>query len=194
MSLEQHSRTLSGSIISSQKGFSLIELMVVVAIMAILVTIAVPNFQRFQMKAKQQEAKSNLTALYTAQKAFHAEWSQYYGDFRDIGYNPEGNLRYRISNGAGGVNSPPAAVYSFSGGAGADAAPVLFSSLLYCANTVVGVNCTDVGTYARNPTNMVPPQANNFTASAASNLDGDPVIDNWTIDQTKTFRNTQSDL
>lgn len=57
----------------SKKGFSLIELMIVVTIIGILAAIAVPNYQRFQAKARQSEAKSNLAALYAAEKAFFSE-------------------------------------------------------------------------------------------------------------------------
>ena len=53
----------------SQKGFTLIELMIVVAIIGILAVIAVPNFQKFQARAKQSEAKTNLKGIYTAKVA-----------------------------------------------------------------------------------------------------------------------------
>ena len=57
----------------NENGFSLIELMVVVAIIGILSAVAVPQFQKFQKKAKQAEAKMGLAAVYTAQKVFHIE-------------------------------------------------------------------------------------------------------------------------
>lgn len=80
----------------SQAGFSLIELMIVVAIIGILTTIAVPNFNRFQAKARQSEAKSQLASIYAAEKSFYAEWNSYWGDFRDIGYEPVGRLNYHV--------------------------------------------------------------------------------------------------
>ena len=44
-------------LLKTQAGFSLIELMIVVAIIGILASIAVPNFQKFQRRAKQTEGK-----------------------------------------------------------------------------------------------------------------------------------------
>src|SRR5438046_21130 len=93
--------------IRNNKGFSLVELMVVVAIIGILAAIAVPNFQKFTAKSKQSEAKANLSALYSAERAFNAEWQSFFGDFRNIGYQPTGNLRYRHGFPAAGAVCPP---------------------------------------------------------------------------------------
>src|SRR4051794_18486634 len=46
-------------------GFTLIELMIVVAIIGILAAIAIPNFVRFQARARQSEANTNLKSLFT---------------------------------------------------------------------------------------------------------------------------------
>jgi type IV pilus assembly protein PilA len=59
------------------KGFTLIELMIVVAIIGILAAIAIPNYLNYQMKAKTSEAKSNLGAITTAETAFAAEHDAY---------------------------------------------------------------------------------------------------------------------
>ncbi len=60
-----------------EKGFTLIELMIVVAIIGILAAIAIPNFMNYQCKAKQSEAKSNLGAIRTAQEAYYSEKDNY---------------------------------------------------------------------------------------------------------------------
>ena len=65
--------------LKGQKGFTLIELMIVVAIIGILAAIAIPNFLTYQMKSRQSEAKTNLQAIRTSEIAFQAERGCYIG-------------------------------------------------------------------------------------------------------------------
>ena len=56
--------------LKGQKGFTLIELMIVVAIIGIFAAIAIPNFLQNQMKSRQSETKTNLQAIKTSEVAF----------------------------------------------------------------------------------------------------------------------------
>ena len=68
------------SMLKGKKGFTLIELMIVVAIIGILAAIAIPNFLKFQAKSKQSEAKTNLGAIFTGEMSYFGE-SNAYGNF-----------------------------------------------------------------------------------------------------------------
>jgi len=84
--------------LKGKKGFTLIELMIVVAIIGILAAIAIPNFLKFQSKSKQSEAKSNLGAIFTGQVAYFGE-ANTYGDFPAINWSPSGTPRYHYQMG-----------------------------------------------------------------------------------------------
>ena len=77
-----------------QKGFTLIELMIVVAIIGILAAIAIPNFLNYQCKAKQSEAKANLGNIRTSQEAYFAEYDTYADEMSSIGFATKGNKKY----------------------------------------------------------------------------------------------------
>jgi len=70
---------MSRLIHKSKKGFTLIELMIVVAIIGILAAIAIPNFLRFQLKSKSSEGKVNIAAIRTAEESYLAEFGNYVG-------------------------------------------------------------------------------------------------------------------
>ena len=105
---------------SRKGGFTLIELMIVVAIIGILAAIAIPNFLRFQLKSKTSEGKVNLAAIRTAEESYLAEFGIYVAEssqqpnavpittkqawpnpapvgFDTIGWAPEGNVYFVYS-------------------------------------------------------------------------------------------------
>jgi len=61
----------------AQRGFSLIELMIVVAVVGILAAIAIPNFLMFQLRSKTAEATANLAAIRTAEEGHFADRGSY---------------------------------------------------------------------------------------------------------------------
>ena len=87
-----------------ESGFSLIELMIVVAIIGMLVAVGIPQYAKFQAKARQSEAKAALTNVFTAQKSFRVEWQYFTYDLKNTGFSMAGkNLRYIV--GFGGVTA-----------------------------------------------------------------------------------------
>lgn len=178
----------------SQSGFSLVELMVVVAIIGVLASIAVPKVSKYIAKARQSEAKTQLSSLYTSEKAFFAEYTAYHGMFGAIGYSPEGELRYNlgfttITSEAGavnGYNTVPAAPGNVRT---ADA---------YCAAPGAAMGATGCR-MVNGATNLAPPAVpglatitvNTFTAAAVAVISSTAgATDEWTITQNKILTNS----
>lgn len=83
-------------------GFSLTELLIVLAIIGILVMIAVPLYQNVTTRAKTTEAKTQLNFLHTLQKTYRLEHDTYTTNFASLGFDQEplitegGRARYKI--------------------------------------------------------------------------------------------------
>jgi len=87
----------------SSKGFTLIELMIVVAIVALVSAIATARLAVSQARSKQSEAVTNLKAMFAAEKAFSAEKGHFSMLVHEIGFSPERNNRYAYFVGCCGV-------------------------------------------------------------------------------------------
>ncbi|RKH71426.1 type IV pilin protein [Corallococcus aberystwythensis] len=154
-------------------GFTLIELMIVVAIIGILAAIAIPNFIRFQAKSKQSEAKTNLKAIFTAQKAYFGEKDKYQVDFTVIGFDPEAGNRYSyglVATCNEAVNVADRKTNAVTGCIGQDLAKFTTAPTGVAALSEVGV-LPDVSDC---PSCF-------FNASAIGNVDNDPEGDTWGI-------------
>jgi len=177
--------------LKGQKGFTLIELMIVVAIIGILAAIAIPNFLTYQLKSRQAEAKTNLQAIKTSEVAFQAERGCYIGIAAEGVVAPvAGTKTVPFTWAAGLPATAPGAAWCTAGGVfGGFFSDIGFKAtgnvmFRYMVDSTVGpavgytavVSCPLAIALAGG---VALPVQNNFIAAAHSNLDGDPGVSTW---------------
>ena len=70
-----------------QQGFSLIELMVTLAIVGILFSIALPRYSAYSLRANRTDGLALLNEIMQAQERFAADNGAYTDDLTDLGYD-----------------------------------------------------------------------------------------------------------
>ena len=145
-------------------GFTLVELMVVVAIIALLALIAMPKYWHFHARAKRAEVYLNLSALHTAEKIYWAENGRYSDKLLgadSIGWQPDGEPNY---------------TYGFAGAAN--------------VNYILGKLGKETAVLG----NHGQANANGFTAVAIADIDGDGKLDVITINENHEIKIERDDL
>ena len=99
-------------IFKDAKGFSLVEMMVVVATISLLAAVGIPQYSKFKRKAHETEAKVSLGAIYVTEKSFHGEYSFYHTSLQAIGFGLEG--RHYFNVGFGTTTAVVPAAYGFN--------------------------------------------------------------------------------
>ncbi|MBI3540545.1 MAG: type II secretion system protein [Deltaproteobacteria bacterium] len=75
---------------SLSNGFSLIELMVVVAILSVAAAIAVPKFLKYQVERRQEECHQNLRSLLETERNYFKKTNLFTSDVSALGWEPKG--------------------------------------------------------------------------------------------------------
>ncbi len=179
-------------LLKKQEGFTLVELMVVVAIIGILSAVAIPNFKRYQAKSKVSEAKLSLAGVFTAMTTLQSDYDSFatcldFGGFaepknnyysvgftgRDAGLDAA--VDGRLGNPACTNSVDDGGHYLAERGTGGAAAGAVGA---YGAATPIGRN--------------VSISSDEFVAGANGNISADEALeDQWVIDQEKQLANAQ---
>jgi type IV pilus assembly protein PilA len=81
---------------NNKEGFTLVELMIVVAIIGILAAIGIPQYSRYQARARQAEKNIQLANIYTAMQSFVGANNTYTSALAMAGYQPPAGAGVKI--------------------------------------------------------------------------------------------------
>lgn len=171
--------------VSYVNGFTLVELMIVIAIIGILAAVAIPNYRKYQAKSKTSEAKIQLSAIYMSEISFQGEADVFASCLSDMGYEafPSGGADtayYSVGFGSATYSTVPTGITCTAGAA---------ANVSYWQGTRGSQNLGD--RLAEIPGEFGG-SGETFKAQAAGMIiTGGTKSDQWSIDQKKVISHTQ---
>lgn len=134
------------------------------AMLGTTAAVAIPNFLKFQCRAKQSEAKTHLKAIFAAQRSFGAEKDRYGKSFKELGFQPEPGTRYTYCMGK----------------------ECLACTHAECSNAQVENPCSGMSGVGKT-------LEDGFQVCAFANLDEDADADVWIMDDSGSPQQGQND-
>lgn len=169
-------------------GFTLVELMVVVAIIGILSSVAVPNFKKYQAKAKQSEAKIQLAALYSAEISTSADYNTYATCLLTMGYEQTPRGFYAVGFAAGFDATGTNTTFTGCGAGTTISGTPATADIAFLPATLLGALAANKPSAVGHLTNGAASQTT-FTGAAAGSISSNVTRDVWNINQNKALDN-----
>ncbi len=172
--------------LTKNRGFTLIELMVVVAIIGILAAVAVPKFLQFLQRSRKSEARTILTGVYNSAESYYAEYEWFGGTDVGIawriGFAPAGAMSIYTQTPTLGVLQnmcPPGSASACAFGAATTLSAAANQIYFLTANTTdAALAAPGVAPGGWDGASAAAPRG--FGAAVCGNTDSDVSFDAWT--------------
>lgn len=177
-----------------ESAFTLVELMIVVGIIGVLVALAIPQYQRFQGKSRQSEARMALAGIYTVEHAYAGDSTSFGACLTQMGYLPDSPARFYsvgFTDAQAGEDDCGAA-----GNVDCASLPGAACNVADFDHRIMATQVAGTATVQADDSELGGVLSRTaFTVTARGNIQaGGNIFDVWTIDQAKTLTNTNNGL